>query len=70
MSDDRLPEPACYDNKLAPSPQERKLLTHVEERSIPVDGHYEVPMLWKEANPQLPDNRHLSKKCLESLKNY
>ena len=29
----------------------------LNERTRQVDGHYEVPLLWKDGNIQLPDNR-------------
>ena len=33
------------------------MMKFLSERTRQVDGHYEVPLLWKNQNIQLPDNR-------------
>ena len=39
------------------SVEDEKVLTLPSERTPEVEGHYEVPLLWKDQNIQLPDNR-------------
>ncbi len=40
----------------------------MEDRAIAIDGHYELPLLWKVENPTLPKNREMALKQLNHLK--
>ena len=40
----------------------------MEDRAIVIDGHYELPLLWKVENPTLPKNREMALKRLNHLK--
>ena len=40
----------------------------LQETTKKVDGHYEVGMLWKEDNPQLPNNRVVAESRLQTLR--
>ena len=39
------------------SVEDEKVLKFLSERTPEVEVHYEVPLLWKDQNIQLPDNR-------------
>ena len=39
------------------SVEDEKVLKLLSERTPEVEGHYEVPLLWKDQNSQLLDNR-------------
>ena len=39
------------------SVEDEKVLKLPSERTPEVEGHYEVALLWKDQNIQLPDNR-------------
>ena len=39
------------------SVEDEKVLKFLSERKPEVEGHYAVPLLWKDQNIQLPDNR-------------
>ena len=46
-----------YDCDVQRSVEDEKVLKFLSERAPEVEGHYEVPLLWKDQNNQLPDNR-------------
>ena len=46
-----------YDCDVQRSVEDEKVLKFLSERTQEVEGHYEVPLLWKDENIQLPDNR-------------
>ena len=46
-----------YDCDVQRSVEDEKVLKFLSERTPEVEGHYEVPLLWKDQNIQLPDNR-------------
>ena len=46
-----------YDCDVQRSVEDEKVLKFLSERTPEVEGHYEVPLLWKDQNNQLPDNR-------------
>lgn len=46
-----------YDCDVQRSVKDGKVLKFLSERTQEVEGRYEVPLLWKDENIQLPDNR-------------
>ena len=46
-----------YDCDVQRSVEDEKVLKFLSERTQEVEGLYEVPLLWKDENIQLPDNR-------------
>jgi len=46
-----------YDCDVQRSVEDEKVLKFLSERTQEVEGRYEVPLLWKDENIQLPDNR-------------
>ena len=50
------------------SVEDKRALQTIKDTTTFVDGHYEVGLLWKCDNPQLPDNRPLADKRAESLR--
>ncbi|XP_028513775.1 uncharacterized protein LOC110239139 [Exaiptasia diaphana] len=50
------------------SVDDKRALRIISETTRFVDGHYEVGLPWKDAEPNLPDNRRMAEKRLEMLK--
>jgi hypothetical protein len=50
------------------SVEDKRALQIISETTRFVDGHYEVGLPWKNAEPKLPDNRRMAEKRLEMLK--
>ena len=54
------------DDELGASLNDAKVIDMWEERTVFKDGHYEVPIPWREGQPCFPDNHYLAGKRLES----
>lgn len=50
------------------SVEDKRALQIIRDTTTFVDGHYEIGLLWKCDNPQLPNNRSLADKRAESLR--
>lgn len=48
--------------------EDKRALKILEDTTRIVDGHYEVGLLWKDDQPQLPNNRTLAEKRVELLR--
>ena len=48
--------------------EDKRALKILEDTTRVVDGHYEVGLLWKEDQPQLPNNRAMAERRLELLR--
>ena len=53
------------DDELGASLNDAKVIDMWEERTVFKDGHYEVPIPWREGQPCFPDNHYLAGKRLE-----
>ena len=49
------------------SADDRNAMKKLEENTKHIDGHYQVPMLWKSNDVRFPDNRQMAKRRLDSL---
>ena len=49
------------------SADDRNAMKKLEENTKHIDGHYQVPMLWKSNDVHFPDNRQMAKRRLDSL---
>ena len=50
------------------SVDDKRALQIIDETTRFVNGHYEVGLPWKDADPKLPDNRNMAERRLEMLK--
>lgn len=50
------------------SVEDKRALQIIKDTTTFVDGHYEIGLLWKCDNPQLPNSRSLADKRAESLR--
>ena len=50
------------------SSEDRIAYSRMKREIEHVDGHFQLPLLWREREPHLPDNRYIAEKRLLSLK--
>ena len=53
--------------EVAMSREDVNALERMEKETVMVEGHYQIPMLWKDVNMQLPNNMPMAKKRFEFL---
>ena len=56
-----------YNHKSPISVQDQKALKYLEESTKLIDGHFTVPMLWKDDTACLPNNYHIALRRLDLL---
>ncbi len=60
--------PIAPGGDVAPSREDSEASVKLDDESSLVDGHYQVPMLWKSENSKLPDNIGLARKRFKLLR--
>ena len=56
-----------YDYDTQHSVEDANVMKFLNEKTRKVDGRYEVPLIWKDQNIRLPDNRIVAVHCLNVL---
>ena len=63
-----LESSGLYDTTKGPSQQDQAVLRRWEKEVKVVDGHYQLPIPFKDEKPRLPDARNMAEKRLKNLK--